>query len=131
MEHLNKITRWGLSILCFIAIMWLTLAPHPLGDTDIPLFPGADKLAHFLMFGGFAFCIIFDWERYHEWAPCPRIIMMRAADIPCAVAILTEVLQLTMGLGRAFELLDIIADITGAYVCAIVTYLIFNRGRWL
>ena len=34
------------SVVCIIAVLYLTLVPRPLPDMDIPLFPGADKVVH-------------------------------------------------------------------------------------
>lgn len=117
---LEKLPPWALSVICFLAICWLTLAPHPLGDNDIPLFPGADKIAHAIMFGGFTFCIIIDALRRKDWPTYPECIKIGfyAPDLPCIVGIITEFLQGSMQAGRSFELWDMVADITGAFLVA-------------
>ena len=43
-----------------VAILYLTLLPQPLGEEDISLFDGADKMAHFIMFGGLTGTFLFD-----------------------------------------------------------------------
>lgn len=115
---LEKLPPWTLSVVCFAVICWLTLAPRPLGDTDLPLFPGADKIVHALMFGGFTFCIIIDWNRRHGW---PRTIEKAdyyAADAAAVFGIITELLQKHMNAGRSGDIWDLLADITGAFLVA-------------
>ncbi len=119
---LEKLPPWTLSVLCFLAICWLTLAPHPLGDNDLPLFPGADKIAHALMFGGFTLCIIIDRLRKKGWPSFPESlsIIFYSPDIPSFTGIITEFLQGEMHAGRTFEFWDMVADITGAFLTAAI-----------
>ncbi len=117
---LDKLPPWILTIVCFLAICWLTLAPHPLPDNDIPLFPGADKLVHAIMFGGFTLCIILDWNRRHGWPPTIHKAECFAPVFASAFGIITEILQNEMHAGRSGDVWDLVADITGAFiVCAI------------
>ena len=127
---LNKLPAWTLSIICFLAICWLTLAPDPLPDNDLPLFPGADKIAHGIMFGGFTLCIIIDALRRKGWPAYPENarILFYSPDIPSVVGIITEFLQGMMHAGRTFELWDMVADITGAFLVAAV-FLIIEYSR--
>ena len=48
------------TILVTGAILWLTLAPHPLPESDMPVIPGMDKVVHGCMFGGLYFILAFD-----------------------------------------------------------------------
>ncbi|MDE6649963.1 MAG: hypothetical protein K2K45_08540 [Muribaculaceae bacterium] len=125
-SFLDKLPPWTLSVVCFLAICWLTLAPHPLGDNDIPLFPGADKIAHAIMFGGFTLCIIIDGLRRKGWQVFPDNIeiIFYSPDIPSGVGIITEVLQGEMNAGRSFELWDMVADITGAFFVAVCAFMV-------
>ncbi len=126
--------RWpvGLfSCVVVLAILWLTLAPHPLPDADVPLFPGVDKVVHALMFGGLAFAWMFDIvlsrlkRGGHSRGRCLagfRRTMLAA--IACCVGLfggVIEVLQWLMGLGRGMELGDFIADCLGAVVAVIIS----------
>lgn len=123
-SFLNKLPPWTLTIVCFLAICWLTLAPHPLPDNDIPLFPGADKLVHAIMFGGFTLCIILDWNRRHGWPPTIEKGDRYAPDFASAFGIVTELLQKEMHVGRSGDVWDLVADITGAFlVCGIWCFL--------
>lgn len=117
---LQNLPPWILSIVCFLAICWLTLAPKPLGDNDIPLFPGADKIVHAIMFGGFTFCIILDWCRRRNWQSYPNTIKicMIAPVLPCLLGVATEILQNSMNLGRSGDEWDLVADFAGSFCVA-------------
>lgn len=130
-KWLEILPPWTLSAVCLLAICWLTLAPHPLGDSDIPLFPGADKIAHALMFGGFTFCIIIDALRRKGWTSGPEnlTICFYSPDVPSAVGIITEFLQGQMDAGRSFEFWDMVADITGAFLVAAIAAVIMLKRQ--
>ena len=101
-----------LSVLCLSVILWLTLFPDPLGDTDIPLFPGADKLAHGLMFFGLTLCMLVDLKRKRGWKELqlPQISIVTLIGMLIGIGI--EFLQPLVG--RSFEFLDMGADAFGA-----------------
>ena len=116
---LDRLPPWTLTTVCFLAICWLTLAPHPLPDNDLPLFPGADKLVHAIMFGGFTLCIILDWNRRHGWPATIQKTDRLAPVFASVFGIITELLQKEMNAGRSGDIWDLVADITGAFlVCA-------------
>ncbi|MDE5814526.1 MAG: VanZ family protein [Muribaculaceae bacterium] len=117
-QLLDKLPPWTLTIVCFLAICWLTLAPHPLPDNDIPLFPGADKIVHAIMFGGFALCIILDWHRRHGWPVKGNKHDIIAACLASAFGLVTEILQNEMQAGRSGDGWDLVADIAGAFIVA-------------
>ncbi|MDE6380679.1 MAG: hypothetical protein K2L11_09415 [Muribaculaceae bacterium] len=117
-QLLDKLPPWTLTIVCFLAICWLTLAPHPLPDNDLPLFPGADKIVHAIMFGGFTLCIILDWNRRHGWPVKIQKADTYAPDIASGFGIVTELLQKEMNAGRSGDVWDLVADITGAFLVA-------------
>lgn len=116
---LYRLPKWLLTILCSAAIIWLTLAPHPLGDNDLPLFPGADKLAHALMFGGLTFCILLDIRRGDGWKPLSCKAVVTAILSAVLLGALTEILQDAMQLGRGGDILDLAADSAGSIIIAI------------
>ena len=118
MNWINRLPPWTLTIVCFLAICWLTLAPHPLPDNDIPLFPGADKLVHAIMFGGFTLCIILDWNRRHGWPTAVSKADTYAAVIAALFGSITEALQNAMHAGRSGDRWDLLADIIGAFLTA-------------
>ncbi len=115
---LERLPAWSLTVVCFLAICWLTLAPHPLPDNDIPLFPGADKIVHGIMFGGFTLCIILDWQRRHGWPKKIQKVYWIAPLIASVFGIVTEILQQEMHAGRSGDVWDFVADVTGSFLVA-------------
>ena len=113
-------------ILVLSAILYLTLAPHPLGEEELPLFPGADKIAHFIMFGVLTGAFIYDRWRFDI------AITMRTAIIAalCSafIGIGVEALQSLMDLGRSGnDTADAVANALGAFTAIPMCKLL----RWM
>ncbi|HOX31331.1 MAG TPA: VanZ family protein [Spirochaetales bacterium] len=72
--------------------------------------PGLDKLAHVLLFAAWALALRFDWEAFRR---CPALLLAATA----LAAPLTEAMQL-LAPGRAFDPLDMGADLAGAALAA-------------
>lgn len=111
---IGKIPVGVLSGLTVALILWLTLAPHPTGDLEMPLFPGADKVVHALMFGFLTFVILLEIMRHRKWAMLPLPLIAVVAFICALFGIGIEFAQRAMGLGRSLEILDMLADAAGA-----------------
>lgn len=120
---------WTFSVLTLLAIFWFMLAPKPLGDEPPPLFPGADKIAHGIMFGGFVAMMLLDWQRKHNWHLVWWQRAFTCAILSSVLGILIEYAQMEMGLGRELEYEDMIADSAGAFLVS-AFWLDFQR-YWL
>ena len=120
-DHLPK---WTLTTLAAAAILWLTLAPHPLPEIDMPLFPHADKVVHALMMGGLLWAWALDIMRLHRaWIRPPRrLILATIAVILFGGAI--ELAQLVMHAGRGAEWPDFAADAAGAIAAMLTLHLL-------
>lgn len=105
---------WIPSILILCAVLWLTLAPHPVGDMTVPLFPGADKLVHAIMFMTLCFAVLFDTMRSRHWNVVPLPLISAVVFATAALGVVIEYLQAFMDMGRSLELLDMAADFIGA-----------------
>ena len=114
------------TVLAVGLLLWLTLASKPLGDNDMPLFQGADKLAHALMFGGTTAVLLFDIQRERGWHALRWILPVTAGTVFSLVGVAIEFAQEVMGNGRSFERADIAADTVGAYTMAIL-WIIFQK----
>ncbi|WP_244614399.1 VanZ family protein [Elizabethkingia argenteiflava] len=68
------------------------------------LFPGFDKVAHFSVFATLGFLTI---------AAFPKLKCFTFFQILMSFAVLTEILQDEMHMGRAMEFLDVVADTLG------------------
>lgn len=128
----NLIPAWICTAFCFAAILWLTLSPSPTPEVDLPLFPGADKLVHGIMFGGLTLTACYDYVKFRgnrERVGRGMPWVMALMSLFAGVAI--EFLQRFMQLGRSFEFADIAADGIGAAVAAaaVSLYLRFSSNR--
>ncbi len=121
---LTAIPPWLPTALVVIAILWLTLAPRPLGDDPPELFQGADKIVHALMFGGLAVTVLFDRQRSHGWHRVKPLFIWTTAALSSLFGIIIEYLQALMKLGRGFDPADILADIAGASVFSLLWLLL-------
>lgn len=126
---LLRLPKWLPSILTILLILWLTLAPHPVGEIDLPLFPYADKVVHGIMFGWLSLMLIFDkWRSGKK----PEISLAMTGICVAASAIfgiVIEYLQRSMELGRSFEPSDIVADTVGAIMGGLFWIIVNYIGR--
>lgn len=113
----NIFKSWP-TILTAALILWLTLAPHPVGAVHVTLFPGADKVVHFLMFATLTAAALADTYRISSQLTKGRIgIIILSVSL---FAFFDEWAQYAMSMGRTAEISDLIADITGALVACLL-----------
>jgi VanZ family protein len=118
MRILAQLPPQLLTVITVALILWLTLVPHPLGDEELPIFPGADKIVHAIMFGWLTLMILLDRQRRRDWRRLGNPVIWVAAIIPSLFGILIEYLQWGMALGRGFEIADMLADTAGAFIAS-------------
>lgn len=128
-SFLSAIPSWILTIITALLILWLTLVPDPLGDDSPDLFPGADKVVHAIMFGFFTVMVLLDRQRKIGWVRMTNETVVLAVFISSFFGIDIEFAQLAMGLGRGFEVADMIADVVGASLCGLA-WAAF-QDRWI
>ncbi len=116
---IGKFPPWILTIVTVAAILWLTLAPRPLGNITPPLFPGADKVVHALMFGGLEFMIFVDRMRSERWKSPSLLFILLTSVVVILFGALIEFLQGAMNIGRSADFLDFIADSAGTLAVAL------------
>lgn len=109
--------RWVSTALVLFVILYFTLVPRPLPDTNIEI-PGLDKLIHIIMFGAFAFVCYIDWARRerHNFRTNSFFIAARIFKITCCLGLTIELAQHFMEIGRSGEFWDYIADVAGAFI---------------
>ena len=114
--------RWIATALVLLLILYLTLVPRPLSNTNIEI-PGLDKLAHAIMFGVLAFATSVDMARRNrnDIRTLSNSTIIYISIIVAFVGLLIEILQQLMQLGRGGDLLDFIADIIGIIIASIIT----------
>lgn len=119
-QILSKLPAAIFSVFTVILILWLTLAPKPLGDDPPQLFPGADKIVHAIMFGFLTAMMLLDWQRIHGWERATWGMSTLYATAVSFFGIFIECAQSFMGLGRGFDWWDILADAIGAFLIAVL-----------
>lgn len=128
-KYLIRLIPGILTSLVSFAILWFTLAPHPLPQEEYSLFEGADKLVHALMFGTLMLALVIDREllrqrRYEQTRRMPRrgrftILWLAVAAILFGTVV--ELLQMWMCMGRTGDVLDIAADAIGVVLFACIS----------
>lgn len=101
-----------MSIVLVGIILYLTLAPDPLGSDDIPAFPGADKVVHAIMFGTLSLILALD--RYMLGLNDKTMVLVIIAIIVSLAGGVIEILQQTSAMGRSGDVWDFAADSAGA-----------------
>lgn len=130
---LLKLPQGVFAAVVTAAILWLTLAPDPLPDNELPLIPGLDKVAHACMFGGFYFAIVFEWVTRHRsrqqkpitWVP-GLTTTLAAAIMAIAFGGIIELVQGAMAMGRGCDFTDFIADIAGVMLAVLLTPMVLR-----
>ena len=106
----------SLMYLCCIAV--LSLLP-PNDFPKLPLFPGADKIVHLIMYLGLV--LLACWAMHAEVKKKWYFIVTLFG---ISWGVLMEVFQYIMHLGRSFEFYDIIANSIGALFGVLIFFLL-------
>lgn len=113
------------TIIVLALILLLTLMPVDESHSKLLLFPHADKVVHFLMFGGLAAVFVFDcWRqgfKINLWLMCCAVLL--SSDLGGTI----ELLQDLMGLGRSGDFNDFVADTVGSFVFTFISGYICTR----
>ena len=128
---LDRIPPYLFSGVTLVAILWLTLSPRPFGSLEAPLFPGADKIVHALMFGFLTFMLALDTYRKGNYHPLSLLFTLFIAFASTILGILIEYLQKWLDTGRGFEYSDMAADGVGAFLSAALWLFLQSKRRIL
>lgn len=128
MKILDKIPRFLTSAVVTAGVLYLTLAPRPFGSVRIPLFEGADKVMHFMMFLAMAFAYHFDFRRGKKPVDEARLMGWIFVSLS-AFGGLIELAQWKMRMGRSGDWYDLLADIAGAVYGIILAWLISAKNK--
>lgn len=128
MKILDRIPRFLTSAVVTAGVLYLTLAPRPFGSVRIPLFEGADKVVHFMMFFAMAFAYHFDFRRGKKPVDEARLKGWIFVSLS-AFGGLIELAQWKMRMGRSGDWYDLLADIAGAVYGIILAWLISAKNK--
>lgn len=128
MKILDRIPRFLTSAVVTAGVLYLTLAPRPFGSVRIPLFEGADKVVHFMMFFAMAFAYHFDFRGGKKPVDEARLMGWIFVSLS-AFGGLIELAQWKMRMGRSGDWYDLLADIAGAVYGIILAWLISAKNK--
>lgn len=128
MKILDRIPRFLTSAVVTAGVLYLTLAPRPFGSVRIPLFEGADKVVHFMMFFAMAFAYHFEFRRGKKPVDEARLMGWIFVSLS-AFGGLIELAQWKMRMGRSGDWYDLLADIAGAVYGIILAWLISAKNK--
>lgn len=128
MKILDRIPRFLTSAVVTAGVLYLTLAPRPFGSVRIPLFEGADKVVHFMMFLAMAFAYHSDFRRGKKPVDEARLMGWIFVSLS-AFGGLIELAQWKMRMGRSGDWYDLLADIAGAVYGIILAWLISAKNK--
>ena len=128
MKILDRIPRFLTSAVVTAGVLYLTLAPRPFGSVRIPLFEGADKVVHFMMFFAMAFAYHFDFRRGKKPVDEARLMGWIFVSLS-AFGGLIELAQWKMRMGRSGDWYDLLTDIAGAVYGIILAWLISAKNK--
>lgn len=124
-----QLPAWSLTILTLGYILWLTLAPRPMGGVEMDLFPGADKIVHGVMFGFLTFVVFLDRTRNGGESKVTILFAIVVSSLVSLLGIAIEFIQDEMQLGRSFDYLDMVADTTGTFAVAFL-WILFEKKKY-
>lgn len=103
-----------MSALAVLLVAYLSLNSDPLGDHSIMLFPGSDKVAHFLLYLFTSAIFIIDYAKYK--LPHHTKLNLELMFMCCAMllGLLMEIGQLVLSNGRTYDAVDLVANCLGA-----------------
>lgn len=122
-----RIPKFVLTVISVLVILYLTLFPDPAPHIRIPLFVGADKVIHAIMFAFFAGALVVDFYRVNYFGKNISRLYAFCLVVSFVFGGLVEILQAEMGLGRSGDIYDLIADVIGAAIGMIVAKYIFFK----
>lgn len=130
---LLKIPPYILSIIVIIAVIYLTLFPEPLPDTELHYFEGIDKVVHGVMMLCVVAALALDYIRSKRHAVEASLAVFGYFFIAtCLFGGVIEIAQEQMAIGRGGDVWDFIADCVGATIGVIVAIVFGPRvARWL
>lgn len=133
---LNRNTPYLLSTITSFAIIIISLIPIPEVKPlhEVPL---ADKWVHFVMYGGLALCLWFDWYMKNGTERTKPITLLTAFIYPIALGGLMELGQAYLTTCRSGDIVDFYANSIGALLGLVIGITVVkhivkriqNRGR--
>lgn len=113
---IKKIPTGLLSVLTIALIAYLSLDDDPFDASRVQLFEDADKVVHAIMYAFLTCVLVFDCAKSKISVGLKVKSICLCALVAFAFSMLMEYLQDAMGLGRAADIGDVIANFTGTVI---------------
>lgn len=123
---LHSIPLWLPTLITVALILALTLLPVPKQAEEMALFPHADKVVHFLMFGFLSAVVWWDLSRHNLMLSAPLRYFWPAVVLSAALGGIVELLQGAMHNGRGADWADFAADAAGALLLPLILWRVIN-----
>ena len=124
---LYYLKKYPLTLLIVVAIFYLSFFKPP--QTDMQEIPGLDKLAHICMYGGLCLLLWIEYLRIHS--TINRIKMLVGGILlPILLSGVIELMQSYLTEHRGGDWLDLVANISGVILAALVGYYILRPIIW-
>lgn len=131
MEVENKKVLFFPSLVWAVILLILSGLPKSsLPSISFDSFFELDKIAHFLMYGIFAFLLFRDFGRSHFLSKVNNQFIFSVLGASF-FGFCMELMQFSVFSGRYFEIMDLIANIIGAFVGAIVLLILKRKKIWI
>lgn len=108
-----------------VVILLLTLLPPQPDSQSVLLFPGADKVVHFIMFGALACAIA--WDLLRTARHSSLYILAFSSLLSASIGGGVELLQGFMDCGRSADWFDFCADLAGAVLMPLALWRVILR----
>lgn len=114
---MDRLPKYFASAIVLIVILYAVLTPNP-PSIQMFSFPHMDKVIHFLMFGGLAATILWDYGRLTGKYGVRQWLIV---GLCCgAFGFLTELFQEIENAGRSADWKDGLADFSGAFIVPLI-----------
>ena len=133
MRKLIKAIPAGIPTVLVVALIaYLSLAPNPFDINKLPLFPGADKLEHIVMYFGATTIFLLDYAKKRLPHHTKTNLELAITAGAMVFGFVMEIMQLIMRMGRSYDMLDVVSNCLGAAIAYVVMrYWLMHRFRRL
>jgi len=108
----NQVSGWVPSVVWGILLAVLSLMPGQQSNLLLFGIPHIDKIAHFGMYGIWSFLVFRAWNNHSKNSA--QKIMWLTFLLATVSGLILEIGQITLTVGRTFEMSDIIANALGS-----------------
>lgn len=122
---IRKVPAGLMTMAIVVTIAYVSLDGDPFDASMIPLFEGADKVIHAIMYFTLVAVLLFDAVKFRKCGKAGKAVTLASVVVAFAYSVLMEYLQDQMGLGRTASVADLVANLAGACLGALFMKCLF------